>query len=167
MTDAPGAAAPSPLTPPDQVATLTLTAPAPPQRVAATQAPSIAPQVDASQVPALDARVDGFLDALTNAQTRSPEFAAQAANVRSMGDADVRKAAETSNRLLEHPGQGAQGGRHRRGLQGRHHAARAATHGRGARPQPGHRHPQAARLPAVRRQGGRLLPQVPGRPVAT
>jgi uncharacterized protein YaaN involved in tellurite resistance len=100
MTDA---AAPSPLTPPDQVATLTLTAPAPPQRVAATQAPSIAPQVDASQVPALDARVDGFLDALTKAQTRSPEFAAQAANVRSMGDADVRKAAETSNRLLNTP----------------------------------------------------------------
>jgi uncharacterized protein YaaN involved in tellurite resistance len=101
MTDA--GAAPSPLTPPDQVATLTLTAPAPPQRVAATQAPAIAPQVEASQVPALDARVDGFLDALTKAQTRSPEFAAQAANVRSMGDADVRKAAETSNRLLNTP----------------------------------------------------------------
>ncbi len=103
MTEFAGAAAPSPLTPPDQVATLTLTAPPPPQRVAATQAPSIAPQVDASQVPALDARVDGFLDALTKAQTRSPEFAAQAANVRSMGDADVRKAAETSNRLLNTP----------------------------------------------------------------
>jgi nucleoid-associated protein YgaU len=103
MTEFAGAAAPSPLTPPDQVATLTLTAPAPPQRIAATQAPSIAPQVDASQVPALDARVDGFLDALTKAQTRSPEFAAQAANVRSMGDADVRKAAETSNRLLNTP----------------------------------------------------------------
>ncbi len=103
MTEYAGAAAPSPLTPPDQVNALTLTAPAPPQRVAATQAPSIAPQVDASQVPALDARVDGFLNALTNAQTRSPEFAAQAANVRSMGDADVRKAAETSNRLLNTP----------------------------------------------------------------
>ncbi len=103
MTQAPGAAAPSPLTPPDQVATLTLTAPEPPQRVAATQAPSIAPQVDAAQVPALDAKVDGFLTALTSAQTRSPEFAAQADNVRSMGDADVRKAAETSNRLLNTP----------------------------------------------------------------
>ncbi|HEY5980041.1 MAG TPA: toxic anion resistance protein [Microlunatus sp.] len=101
MTDA--GAAPSPLTPPDQVATLTLTAPEPPKPVVATQAPSIAPQVDATQVPALDARVDGFLDALTKAQTRSPEFAAQAANVRSMGDADVRRAAETSNRLLNTP----------------------------------------------------------------
>jgi uncharacterized protein YaaN involved in tellurite resistance len=103
MTEYAGAAAPSPLTPPDQVASLTLTAPEPPQRVAATQAPSIAPQVDAAQVPALDARVDGFLTALTSAQTRSPEFAAQADNVRSMGDADVRKAAETSNRLLNTP----------------------------------------------------------------
>ena len=37
------------------------------------------------------------------AQTRSPEFATQAANVRSMGDADIRKAAETSNRLLQTP----------------------------------------------------------------
>src|ERR687893_839960 len=37
------------------------------------------------------------------AQTRSPEFAQQAANVRSMGDADIRKAAETSNRLLQTP----------------------------------------------------------------
>jgi uncharacterized protein YaaN involved in tellurite resistance len=103
MTDAAGAAAPSPLTPPDQVATLTLTAPEPPKRVAATQAPAIAPQIDPASVPALDARVDGFLDALANARTRSPEFAAQAANVRTMGDQDIRRAAETSNRLLSTP----------------------------------------------------------------
>ena len=96
------AAAPSPLAPPDGNA-LTLTAPPPPQPVAATQAPSIAPQIDPQAVPALDARVDGFLQALTTTQTRSPEFAAQANNVRTMGDADIRKAAETSNRLLQTP----------------------------------------------------------------
>ncbi|MFT4164505.1 MAG: toxic anion resistance protein [Microlunatus sp.] len=96
-------ATPSPLTPPDQVATLTLTAPEPPKPVVATQAPAIAPQVDPTQVPALDARVDGFLDALTNTQTRSPEFTAQAENVRTMGDQDIRRAAETSNRLLNTP----------------------------------------------------------------
>ncbi len=103
MTDpsAAGAAAPSPLAPPD--AGLSLTAPAAPAPVTATQAPAIAPQVDPSAVPALDARVDGFLQALTTAQTRSPEFAAQAENVRTMGDADIRKAAETSNRLLATP----------------------------------------------------------------
>ena len=94
---------PSPLTPPDQVATLTLTAPEAPKPVVATQAPAIAPQVDPTQVPALDARVDGFLDALTNAQTRSPEFSAQAENGRTMGDQEIRRAAETSNRLLNTP----------------------------------------------------------------
>ncbi|MDN5762790.1 MAG: toxic anion resistance protein [Microlunatus sp.] len=103
MTDAAAAAAPSPLTPPDSVESLTLTAPEPPKQVAATQAPTIAPQVEATQVPALDARADGFLDALTHAPTRSPEFAAQAANVRTMGDQDIRRAAETSNRLLNTP----------------------------------------------------------------
>ena len=92
----------SPLAPPEGNA-LTLTAPPPPAPVAATQAPSIAPQVEASAVPALDARVDGFVQALTTTQTRSPEFAAQANNVRTMGDADIRKAAETSNRLLQTP----------------------------------------------------------------
>jgi uncharacterized protein YaaN involved in tellurite resistance len=47
--------------------------------------------------------VDSFLSALMTAQTRSPEFAQQAANVRAMGDADIRRSAETSNRLLQTP----------------------------------------------------------------
>ncbi|HET7476514.1 MAG TPA: toxic anion resistance protein [Dermatophilaceae bacterium] len=95
------AAAPAPLAPPD--GTLTLTAPPPPQPVAATAAPAMAPQVAPSAIPGLDQKVDGFLAALTAAQPRSPEFASQAANVRSMGDADIRKAAESSNRLLQTP----------------------------------------------------------------
>ena len=95
-------AAPAPLAPP-AVSALTLTAPEPPQPVAATQAPAMAPQVDPATVPALDEKVDGFVNTLMTAQTRSPEFAAQAANVRSMGDADIRRAAETSNRLLQAP----------------------------------------------------------------
>ena len=95
-------AAPTPLAPPE-VSALTLTAPEPPRPVAATQAPAMAPQVDPATVPALDEKVDGFLNTLMTAQTRSPEFAQQAANVRSMGDADIRRAAETSNRLLQAP----------------------------------------------------------------
>ena len=95
-------AAPTPLAPPE-VSALTLTAPEPPRPVAATQAPAMAPQVDPTTVPALDEKVDGFLNTLMTAQTRSPEFAQQAANVRSMGDADIRRAAETSNRLLQTP----------------------------------------------------------------
>src|SRR6478672_2207119 len=101
-TGAAGAAAPMPLAPPEP-SPLTLTAPAPPQPITATQAPAIAPQVDPSAVPALDGKVDSFMSVLMSAQTRSPEFASQAANVSSMGDADVRRAAETSNRLLQTP----------------------------------------------------------------
>ena len=103
MTEhASSAAAPAPLTPPEG-APLTLTAPAPAPVVQTTQAPAMAPQVDRAAVPTLDAKVDGFMDALMTAQTRSPEFAKQAADVRTMGDADIRRAAETSNRLLQTP----------------------------------------------------------------
>ena len=96
------AAATAPLAPPDSEV-LTLRAPEPPKQVIETQAPAMAPQVDPQSIPALDGKVDNFLNALMTAQTRSPEFAQQAANVRSMGDADVRRAAETSNRLLQTP----------------------------------------------------------------
>jgi uncharacterized protein YaaN involved in tellurite resistance len=96
------AAAAAPLAPPDSDP-LTLTAPEAPRPVVATQAPAMAPQVDPDTIPALDSKVDDFVTALMSAQTRSPEFAQQAANVRTMGDADVRRAAETSNRLLQTP----------------------------------------------------------------
>ncbi|GAA5150679.1 toxic anion resistance protein [Nocardioides marinquilinus] len=94
-------AAVQPLAPPDPV--LTLVAPAPPAAVAETAAPKMAPQVTETARPELDAKVDGFLAALTSTQAGSPEFAAQAENVRTMGDADIRQAAETSNRMLERP----------------------------------------------------------------
>ncbi len=68
-----------------------------------TQAPKMAPQVAAEVVPELDGKVDSFMAALGSADARSPEFAAQAESVRTMGDADIRKAAETSNRMLEQP----------------------------------------------------------------
>lgn len=104
MSDS-GQAAYAPLTPPTATATATLTLEAPPAvaPVTATQAPKMAPQVDAAQVPVLDQKVDSFMQAITKAQTGSPDFAAQADAVRSMGDADIRKAAETSNRLLNTP----------------------------------------------------------------
>src|SRR3954452_2753793 len=102
MTDPTAAASPAPLAPPE-VSALTLTAPEAPHPVAATQAPAMAPQVDPAAVPALDGKVDSFLAALVAGQTRSPEFAAQAEIVRAMGDADIVRAAETSNRLLQTP----------------------------------------------------------------
>ncbi len=99
----PGADALSPATlaPPDPAISLTAApAPAP---VAETQAPKMAPQVSEEMVPELDNRVDTFLTALTEHKVGSPEFAKQAENVRMMGDNDIRKAAETSNRMLEQP----------------------------------------------------------------
>ncbi len=100
--DAGGAAAePQPLAPPDPG--ITLTAPEAPLQVQETQAPKMAPPVAAEAIPELDAKVDSFLQALGSAQSGSPEFAAQAENVRTMGDSDIRKAAETSNRMLDKP----------------------------------------------------------------
>jgi uncharacterized protein YaaN involved in tellurite resistance len=96
---------PSPLRPPepDPTPALTLTAPAPAAPVAATAAPKMAPAVDAAALPGLDAKVDGFVASLLDAAPHSPEFAAKAADVRTMGDADIRQAAESSNRLLKSP----------------------------------------------------------------
>src|SRR4029079_13779380 len=104
MSTGPGeqaAAAPAPLEPPQ--ATLTLTAPAPPAVVVATQAPAMAPQVAPELVPELDAKVDGFMVALTSTAARSPELAREARAAPPMGDADIRRPAETSNRMLDKP----------------------------------------------------------------
>jgi uncharacterized protein YaaN involved in tellurite resistance len=103
MTTDGSAAAPEPrpLAPPEPV--LTLTAPEAPKPVTATAAPKMAPQVAAEMVPELDAKVDTFLTALSSEAVGSPGFAAQAENVRTMGDADIRRAAETSNRMLDKP----------------------------------------------------------------
>ena len=105
MTETPqpgsGAAAQAaPLAPPSM---LTLNAPDAPAAVTTTQAPQMAPQVEAAQVPVLDAKVDEFMKALDTAEVKSPTFSAQADAVRTMGDSDIRKAAETSNRLLNTP----------------------------------------------------------------
>ena len=100
----PAAQAAMPLQPPTATAPgLILTAPAPSQPVAATAAPSMAPAVDPAALPGLDSKVDTFLTALMAAEPRSPEFAAKASDVRSMGDVDIRAAAESSNRLLQSP----------------------------------------------------------------
>ena len=110
---APAAAQPAmaPLQPPTATApALILTAPPPSQPVAATAAPSLAPAVDAAALPGLDAKVDTFLTSLMAAEPRSPEFAAKATDVRSMGDVDIRAAADSSNRLLQSPVRALQSG---------------------------------------------------------
>ena len=96
------AAQPAPLQPPLS-SPLTLTAPEPPQPVAQTQAPALAPAVDAAALPGLDSKVEDYISSLMAADTKSPEFAAKSDDVRTMGDADIRKAADSSNRLLQVP----------------------------------------------------------------
>jgi uncharacterized protein YaaN involved in tellurite resistance len=95
---------PMPLQPPAPAAeSLVLSAPDPVQPVAATQAPKMAPKVDPAVAPALDQKVSTYLDGLLTADTRSPEFAKRADDVRTMGDQDIRQAADSSNRLLATP----------------------------------------------------------------
>lgn len=94
---------PMPLQPPAGAQPLVLTAPDPVQPVAATQAPKMAPKVDPAVAPALDQKVATYLDGLLSADTKSPEFAKRADDVRTMGDQDIRQAADSSNRLLATP----------------------------------------------------------------
>jgi uncharacterized protein YaaN involved in tellurite resistance len=104
MSEPTSAAAPSlaPLQPPT-TSGLTLTAPEPPPTVARTQAPELAPAVDAAALPGLDAKVDDYVTSLMASDPKSPEFARKSDDVRTMGDADIRAAADTSNRLLQVP----------------------------------------------------------------
>jgi uncharacterized protein YaaN involved in tellurite resistance len=82
---------------------LTLTAPEAPPAVALTQAPEMAPAVDPAALPGLDSKVDDYVSSLLAADPKSPEFAAKSNDVRTMGDSDIREAADTSNRLLQVP----------------------------------------------------------------
>ncbi len=90
-----------PLQPPEPV--LTLEAPPAPKAISATAAPKMAPAVPEEAIPVLDAKVDEYLTGLSAAATKSPEFETKAADLRTMGDADIRRAAESSNRLLQAP----------------------------------------------------------------
>ena len=94
-------ARPAPLQPP--TSQLTLTAPEAPPAVALTEAPALAPAVDPAALPGLDSKVDGYITSLLAADAKSPEFAAKSNDIRTMGDADIREAADTSNRLLQIP----------------------------------------------------------------
>jgi len=100
----PAAEAVQPLTPPASTSSvLTLEPPAAVGVVNETAAPKMAPRVPAAAVPGLDAKVESYMTALLTAQAKSPTFDAKATDVRTMGDDDIRRAAESSNRLLRTP----------------------------------------------------------------
>ncbi len=77
----------------------------PPQPVAAVETAKAAGMVplDAAALPGLNDKVAEFVDSLLSLDTNSPAFSAKAADVRTMGDDEIRGAAETSNRLLQMP----------------------------------------------------------------
>jgi len=103
MTESTSAGAqPAPLQPPVE-SLLTLTPPEPAPAIAETQAPKLAPAVDAAALPGLDAKVESYVSSLMATDPKSPEFAAKGNDVRSMGDEDIRRSAESSNRLLQAP----------------------------------------------------------------
>ncbi len=94
---------PESLTPPAAAsAELTLTPPAPVTAIAPTQAEGLVP-IDAAAVPGLDAKVAEYVNGIVDLDVHSPAFTAKAGDVASMGDDDIRAAAETSNRLLASP----------------------------------------------------------------
>ena len=94
-------ATPESLTPPSTTE-LTLTPPAPVAAVEPTRAEGMVP-IDAATLPTLDAKVAEYVESIVALDVHSPAFATKAGDVRSMGDDDIRAAANTSNRLLSAP----------------------------------------------------------------
>jgi uncharacterized protein YaaN involved in tellurite resistance len=88
------------LTPPN--AELTLAAPEPVAAVAPQKAAGMVP-IDAAALPGLDQKVAEYVTSIVALDTHSPAFAQKAADVRQMGDADIKASADTSNRLLSSP----------------------------------------------------------------
>lgn len=79
---------------------LTLSAPEPVAAVKTQQAPGMVP-LDQAALPGLDKMVADYAEALTNTDTKSPDFSKKADQVRTMGDEDIRQASSVTNRLLQ------------------------------------------------------------------
>src|SRR5690349_10055352 len=96
MTDQP------PTAPDASASSAQLAPPEPVPAVAPAASASMVP-LDAGALPALDRMAGEFVDSLVALDTKTPEFAAKADSIRTMGDDDIRAAAEVSNRMLETP----------------------------------------------------------------
>ncbi|TDC22114.1 toxic anion resistance protein [Streptomyces sp. 8K308] len=88
------------LTPPGQDDPLILTPPQPVPEVKAEQASGLVP-IDAAAREELARRAAAYVDSLTELDTRSPEFATRVGEVTALGGAEMRAAAQQSNRMLE------------------------------------------------------------------
>jgi uncharacterized protein YaaN involved in tellurite resistance len=92
----------TPLTPPAETSTLVLAPPQPVAAVAPAKAGGMVP-LDQAALPGLDQKVQEYVTSILSLDPHSPGFDAKADDIRTMGDADIRAAAETSNRLLQAP----------------------------------------------------------------
>lgn len=92
------AAAPAPAA----VTDLTLVPPAPVPVIATQQAATMMP-VDDAAATALAARARDFVAGIVALDPRAPEFATKVRDVSTMGDADIRKASNVANRMLQRP----------------------------------------------------------------
>jgi uncharacterized protein YaaN involved in tellurite resistance len=93
---------PSRLTPPDEASELALSTPPPVGPVGTGTAESMVP-LDQSALPGLDQMVGDFVESVVGLDVRSPEFTQKTESIRTMGDADIRAAANVSNRMLDTP----------------------------------------------------------------
>ena len=88
--------------PASETGTLTLTPPAPVAAVAAPQAQD-AVKLDPATVTKLDGMVKGYLDAIASLDVKDPKFDARVADIRKLGDDDIKASAQVSSRLLDRP----------------------------------------------------------------
>ena len=93
---------PSRLTPPDEASDLALSTTPPVGPVGTGTAESMVP-LDQSALPGLNQMVNDFVESVVGLDVRSPEFTQKTESIRTMGDADIRAAANVSNRMLDTP----------------------------------------------------------------
>jgi uncharacterized protein YaaN involved in tellurite resistance len=85
-----------------QTETLTLSAPEAVSAVAPQQAEA-AVQIDPGEAAKLDGIVASYVDGVTTLDIHDAAFASRVRDIQKLGDADVKAAAEVSNRLLQKP----------------------------------------------------------------
>jgi uncharacterized protein YaaN involved in tellurite resistance len=90
------------VTPPAATAQLTLEPPQPVAAVAPEKAGGMVP-LDAAAIPGLNEKVNEFVAGLAAIDPHTPAFGAKSEEIRTMGDDDIRAAAEVSNRMLQSP----------------------------------------------------------------
>jgi len=90
------------LTPPAIAGELTLTPPQPVVAVSPDKVGGMVP-MDQGAIPGLDKTVVDYVEGLTSLDPHSPEFATKANSIRTMGDEDIKAAANVTNRMLQAP----------------------------------------------------------------